>query len=74
VLVGNSLGGHIAWQTAIARPDLAERLVLIDSRGYPVDKQSLPLGWSVTQFPILRSLMNRILPRSFIEKSVTKPG
>ena len=29
VLVGNSLGGRIAWQTALARRDLAERLVLI---------------------------------------------
>jgi pimeloyl-ACP methyl ester carboxylesterase len=37
LLVGNSFGGAVALQTALARPDLVERLVLIGS-GFP--------GWS----------------------------
>jgi pimeloyl-ACP methyl ester carboxylesterase len=70
VLAGNSFGGLIAWQTALARPDLVSRLALIDSRGYPIDMASLPLGLRIAQFPILRPLINHILPRSFIEKGL----
>jgi len=72
VLVGNSVGGWIAWETALARPDLADRLVLIDSRGYPVDTKSLPIGFRIAQIPILRSLIRHIPPRTFIEKSLIK--
>jgi pimeloyl-ACP methyl ester carboxylesterase len=72
VLVGNSLGGYIAWETALARPDLADRLVLIDSRGYPVDNALMPIGWRLAKTPILRSLMTRVTPRSFVEKGVIR--
>jgi len=72
VLVGNSVGGYIAWETVLARPDLADRLVLIDSRGYPVDNASLPLAWRLAKIPILRSLMTRIPARSFVERGITR--
>jgi pimeloyl-ACP methyl ester carboxylesterase len=71
-LVGNSLGGYIAWQTALARPDLVERLVLIDARGYPIDEKTLPIAWRIARIPVLRSLMNRIPPRGFVEKGVLR--
>jgi pimeloyl-ACP methyl ester carboxylesterase len=72
VLVGNSFGGRVAWQTALARPDLADRLVLIDSRGYPVDEKSLPVVWRIAQIPILGSLITRITPRGIIKKGVVR--
>jgi len=34
-LVGNSMGGSIAMKTYLVHPDRVERLVLIDSSGYP---------------------------------------
>ena len=34
-LVGNSMGGSIAMMTCLMHPDRVERLVLIDSAGYP---------------------------------------
>lgn len=71
VLAGNSFGGWVAWQTALARPDLAGRLVLIDSRGYPIDEKSQPIAWRIARIPILSSLMTRITPRRIIEKSIT---
>ena len=37
VLVGNSLGGAIAWSIALDHPEKAEHLVLVDSGGYPMD-------------------------------------
>lgn len=71
-LVGNSLGGRIAWQTALRRPELVERLVLIDSRGYPIDEATLPLAWKIARIPILRSLMTRIPLRRLTEKGVRR--
>jgi pimeloyl-ACP methyl ester carboxylesterase len=32
VLVGNSLGGHVAWETALAHPELVERLARLSGR------------------------------------------
>jgi pimeloyl-ACP methyl ester carboxylesterase len=72
VLVGNSLGGYLAWEIVLARPDLADRLVLIDSRGYPVDPALMPIVWRLAKIPILRSLMHRIPLRSFVEKGVIR--
>src|SRR5262245_4071459 len=44
ILIGNSLGGRIAWETAFSRPDLVSRLVLIDARGYPGEAGPPPLA------------------------------
>lgn len=70
-LVGNSLGGRIAWETAIARPDLAYRLVLIDSRGYPGEAGPTPIAVKIAQLPLFGPLLiEHITPRSVIEKSL----
>lgn len=34
-IAGNSLGGYIAWNFALARPQQVEKLVLIDPVGIP---------------------------------------
>lgn len=34
-VAGNSLGGLIAWRLAASRPDLVDRLVLVDAGAYP---------------------------------------
>ena len=34
VLIGNALGGEIAWQTAVLAPERVSKLVLIDADGY----------------------------------------
>jgi pimeloyl-ACP methyl ester carboxylesterase len=72
VLVGNSSGGCIALQTALVRPDLADRLVLIASRGYPIDGKSLPIAWRIARAPILSSLATRITPRFIIDRGVVR--
>jgi pimeloyl-ACP methyl ester carboxylesterase len=33
VLGGNSLGGHVAWRTALVHPLRVEKLILVDSAG-----------------------------------------
>ncbi|MEM6514400.1 MAG: alpha/beta fold hydrolase, partial [Pseudomonadota bacterium] len=70
VLVGNSLGGHIAWATAVLHPERVERLVLVDSSGYPPESTSVPIGFRIARTPLLRDLMNNVLPRFIVRSSV----
>jgi pimeloyl-ACP methyl ester carboxylesterase len=70
VLVGNSLGGWIAWRAALAQPDRVQRLVLVDAAGYPFISRSVPIGFRLARIPALSALVQRILPRSVIEGSV----
>ena len=70
VLAGNSLGGYVAWATAVLHPERVERLVLIDASGYPYQSQSVPIGFRIARTPVLNRLMRDVLPRSFVEKSL----
>lgn len=70
VLAGNSLGGHIAMETALQAPSRVSALVLVDAGGYPFEAQSMPIGFQIAQIPAFAPLMNRLLPRSMIVSSV----
>ncbi len=70
ILVGNSLGGNIAWATAATYPERIERLILVDAAGYAFTSASIPLGFRIAQMPVINQLMSKILPRSLIEGSV----
>ena len=70
VLAGNSLGGQIAWATALAMPQRVDKLVLIDSAGYPFQSTSVPIGFRIARIPGLRVLMEHVLPRGVIDNSV----
>ena len=70
VLGGNSLGGGIAWQTAVAHPDLIKKLILVDASGYPNKSKSVPIAFQLAKVPVLNKLLSVITPRSVIEKSV----
>ncbi|MHA6495412.1 alpha/beta fold hydrolase [Pseudomonas borbori] len=69
-LAGNSFGGQLAWQFALAYPQRVERLVLVDAAGYPRNATSVPIGFRLAQIPALAPLMSKLLPRSMIESSV----
>lgn len=70
VLAGNSLGGQIAWETALAEPQRVSRLILVDSAGLPLQSTSVPIGFRLARIPQLAPLMANLLPRSMIESSV----
>jgi pimeloyl-ACP methyl ester carboxylesterase len=74
VIGGNSLGGQIAWSVAAALPERVDRLILVDSSGYPpesmVSQQSVPLGFRIARTPALRPLMRNLLPRGVVQASV----
>ncbi|HEV6963849.1 alpha/beta fold hydrolase [Roseateles sp.] len=70
IVAGNSLGGEIAWQLALADPGRVAGLVLVDAGGYDFVPESLPLGFRVARMHGVRELMRWVLPRRAIEDSV----
>lgn len=70
VLAGNSLGGYIAWATAIRYPDMVDSLVLIDASGYPYDAESVPLAFKLSQNKLTKTLLKDFLPKFIIRKSI----
>lgn len=70
VLAGNSLGGNIAWETAVAHPARIERLVLVDASGYPRTSISVPIGFRIATTPVLNQVGRVTLPRRLVESSV----
>lgn len=67
-VVGNSLGGNIAWNLALADPDRVEALVLINATGYA--EKSLPSGIRLARNPLARPLLRRWLPRRATERNL----
>lgn len=70
VLAGNSFGGQVAWETALAHPERIEKLILVDAAGYPFQSRSIPIGFRIARIPVLNRLMEFTLPRRLIESSV----
>jgi len=69
-IAGNSFGGQVAWETALAHPSRIARLVLIDASGYALNSTSVPLGFRLARAPGLNRAFEYILPRSVIASSV----
>lgn len=70
VLAGNSFGGRLAWEMAVAHPDRIGQLILVDAAGYPTPSVSVPIGFRIAQIPVLNTLMEVTLPRNMVESSV----
>ena len=71
VLAGNSFGGAVAWQTALALPPgRVQKLVLVDAAGYPLVSESVPIAFRIARVPLLSSLMSVTLPRGVVESSL----
>ena len=70
VLVGNSFGGQVAWETALADPGRVRALILVDSAGYAIESQSVPIGFRLAKVPGLNRLLSSVTPRAMVESSV----
>ena len=70
ILIGNSLGGEIAWRFAIAEPLMVKKLVLIDASGYPVISKSVPIAFKLAKIPVLNNLLTYITPRFLVRASI----
>ncbi|MFN7821994.1 MAG: alpha/beta fold hydrolase [Bacteroidota bacterium] len=71
IIAGNSLGGSIAWQYALHRPDRVKGLILVDAAGIaPLRKMKGAIGFKVAQIPVLNKLMTVVTPRFLVKKSL----
>lgn len=70
VLAGNSLGGQIAWETALAYPQRVSKLILVDSAGFPLQSTSVPIGFQLARIPALAPIIGKALPRQLVELSL----
>ena len=68
-LAGNSMGGGVAWRYALLHPEQAERLILVDSAGYPRDEPK-PLAFCLAAMPILGRVVRWVTPRRLVARSL----
>lgn len=75
-IAGSSMGGHVAWEYALAHPDQVEALILADASGWPETRAEYANDPPVFKLlrnpiagPILRDLDNRRLIRQGLEAS-----
>jgi pimeloyl-ACP methyl ester carboxylesterase len=66
-LVGNSMGGGVAWRYTILHPDKVERLILVDAHGLPREEPP-PFAFRLFSSP-LGFLMKWISPHFLIAQS-----
>lgn len=70
VLVGNSLGGEVAWEAALNMPQRVRQLVLVDAAGYSFHPTTLPLAFRLARSPATRWLLQYVLPRGLVDGSL----
>jgi len=68
-LIGNSLGGHIAWRYARSDPERLTSMVLIAPSGFS-DGSDKPLVMKLAEMPILNQILKYVTPTSFIRKNL----
>ena len=68
-LIGNSLGGNIAWNYAAEYPEKIEKLILVDASGLPTNKPQ-PWIFKLAKTPIINSMFLYITPKFIVRKNM----
>ncbi|MGU3291458.1 alpha/beta fold hydrolase [Williamsia sp. M5A3_1d] len=68
VLLGNSLGGNIAWNLALDRPERVTALVIVNATGYP--EKEMPTGMALARKPWVRPILRHVMPRGVVAKNL----
>lgn len=68
-IVGNSLGGNIAWNYTAENPDKVKKLILVDASGLPTNKPQ-PAIFKMAKTPVLSNLFLYVTPKFFIKKNM----
>jgi len=67
-IAGNSLGGYIAWNFALAQPQRVEKLVLLDPAGYPMAR--VPWMIAAAELPGATWAMPLWMPHALIAQGI----
>ncbi|MBN2224113.1 MAG: alpha/beta fold hydrolase [Deltaproteobacteria bacterium] len=68
-LVGNSMGGSVAMMTYLRHPDRVQKLVLIDSAGYPKEEGGFFI-FNLMRYPVIGDLLMSFNYRWVIKQSM----
>ena len=67
-IAGNSFGGWIAWEFAVANEERVKKMILINSAGY-ITGWNNPLPLIIAQTPVLRKVFNfKIVPKVVVRR------
>jgi pimeloyl-ACP methyl ester carboxylesterase len=69
-LCGNSMGGNIAWRTALAHPERVDKLILVDASGYPSEHKGIPLFLRLGRLPGVGKALGLFLTKGRIRESL----
>lgn len=69
-IAGNSFGGFLAWNYAFEKSDKVDKLILLNSSGYPREGKKLPIGFRLAGNETLAPLMSKITPKSVVRNTV----
>jgi pimeloyl-ACP methyl ester carboxylesterase len=70
VIAGHSLGGEVAWRTALLAPQRVAKLILVDAAGPDFKPESVPIAFPAAQVPVLNGLFDWVLPRALVVYSL----
>jgi pimeloyl-ACP methyl ester carboxylesterase len=70
VIAGNSLGGEVAWRTAVLAPQRVAKLILVDAAGPDFRSDSVPIGFLIARVPVLNRAFEHVLPRALVAASL----
>lgn len=71
VIGGNSMGGGVTWNYALAHPDKVEGVLLVDASGAPDAKpRNMPIGFRLARMPVVKELVRYVAPRSMFASSL----
>jgi pimeloyl-ACP methyl ester carboxylesterase len=74
VIVGNSMGGGVAWNYALAHPDHVLGLVLVDSAGWPASPSARDDGKGAVIFKLLANPFARQIIKNLDSRGWVKQG
>ncbi|MGB0840539.1 MAG: alpha/beta fold hydrolase, partial [Chitinophagales bacterium] len=66
-LIGNSLGGWIAWEYALKYPKRVQKLALIDAAGF-LDEDSIPLAFKMARTPLVNRIVRFAIRKNILEQ------
>lgn len=71
-IVGNSMGGHVAWEYALAHPERVDAVVLVNAAGWPYQGERASNGPII--FALLRNPVTRAIVRDLDSSRLVRQG
>lgn len=66
-VVGNSLGGWLAWEFAYRYPQKVDKLVLIDAAGF-MEEENVPLPFKLARTPVFGRIIKYVVRPQILEQ------